>query len=124
MVQAATPTLFPAVILVVDDEPEVRQIAVRALHKEGYEVLEAPGGEAALTILAERPDVALVITDCNMPGMKGPELAAVIQAFWPEIKLVASSGQPRSPDVPAAASFLPKPYRPSTLCAHIADRLA
>ena len=122
--QAVTPTLFPTVILVVDDEPAVRQLAVLTLRKEGYEVLEAPGGETALTILAERSDVALVMTDCNMPGMRGPELAAKIQALWPEIKLVASSGQPRSPDVPEAASFLPKPYRPSTLRTHIAERLA
>ena len=122
--QAVTPTLFPPVILVVDDEPKVRQLAVLTLRKEGYQVLEAPGGEAALTILAERSDVALVMTDCNMPGMRGPELAATIHVLWPEIKLVASSGQPRSPDVPAVASFLPKPYRPSTLRAHIAERLA
>ncbi len=122
--QAVTPTLFPPVILVVDDEPQVRQLAVRTLRKEGYQVLEAPAGEVALTILAERSDVALVMTDCNMPGMRGPELAATIHVLWPEIKLVASSGQPRSPDVPAAASFLPKPYRPSALRAHIAERLA
>ena len=115
--------MYQTAILVVDDEAGVRQIAVRTLQATGYEVLEAPGGEAALAILTDRPDVALVLSDCKMPGMSGPELGRTILARWPNMKLVATSGEARSPDFPASASFLAKPYRPSTLRAHIAERL-
>jgi CheY-like chemotaxis protein len=43
------------------------------LRRVGYEILEAPGGKEALAILAERPDVVLVLLDCRMPEMTGPE---------------------------------------------------
>ncbi len=113
----------PTVILVVDDEPAVRGMAAFTLRRAGYEVLEAPGGEQALVTLAERPDVRLVMLDCRMPRMTGPELAKEILARWPAMRLVAVSGDPRSEDMPAVASFIPKPFRPSSLRDHIAQRL-
>jgi CheY-like chemotaxis protein len=112
-----------SVILVVDDEPSVRQVAASALRRAGYEVLEASGGDEALVILAERPDVRLVMLDCRMPKMTGPELAKAILARWPAVRLVAASGDPRSPDLPAEATFLRKPFRPSVLREHVTERL-
>lgn len=114
----------PTVILVVDDEPGIRQLVSMSLCRAGYEVLEAPGGEEALAILAERPDVTLVLLDCKMPRMTGPELAKAILARWPTMKLIASSGEPEAPDMPKVASFIPKPYRPSVMVAHVAERLS
>jgi len=110
-------------ILIVDDEPAVRQVGALALRGADYEILEAPGGEVALAMLAERPDVAIVMLDCKMPHMTGPELARAILARRPGMKLVAVSGEPCDCGMPAEASFLQKPYRPSTLRAHIAERL-
>jgi CheY-like chemotaxis protein len=63
----------PTVILVVDDEPGILQLVGMCLRRVGYEILEAPGGKEALAILAERPDVVLVLLDCRMPEMTGPE---------------------------------------------------
>jgi CheY-like chemotaxis protein len=113
----------PTVILAVDDEPGVRQLIGLSLRRVGYEVLEAAGGEEALAILAERPDVTLVLLDCRMPGMSGSELAKAILVQWPAMKLIASSGDPKPPDMPEVASFLAKPYRPSVMIAHVAERL-
>jgi CheY-like chemotaxis protein len=114
----------PTVILVVDDELSIRHLVGMFLRPVGYEVLEASGGEEALAILAERPDVALVLLDCKMPRMTGPELAKAILARWPTMKFIASSGEPEAPDMPKVASFIAKPYRPSVMIAHVADRLS
>ena len=71
------------VVLVVDDEALVRMMAVDLFEDLGFEVLDAHGGDAALAVLEARPDVSLLFTDCRMPGMTGPELAAIAAARWP-----------------------------------------
>ena len=63
----------PTVALVVDDEPKIRDLARRYLEADGFQVLEAADGEAALTVLAEtEPDI--VVTDIMMPVLNGLEL--------------------------------------------------
>ena len=114
----------PTVILAVDDEPGVRQLVGLSLRRVGHEVLEAAGGEEALALLSDRSDVALMLLDCKMPGMTGSELAKAILVQWPAMKLIASSGDPKPPDMPEVASFLAKPYRPSVMVAHVAERLS
>ena len=66
-------------VLVVDDEPLVRRLAVEILDDAGYEVLEASDGLEALAILRERPEVDLLFSDCRMPRIRGPELAAAVR---------------------------------------------
>ncbi len=66
-------------ILVVEDEPSVREIAVRLLTAAGYEVLAAASPEEALRQAREQPP-ALLLTDVVMPGMSGRELATVLTA--------------------------------------------
>ena len=82
-------------VLVVDDSPDMRALISDVLTEEGYEVVVAPSGGRALTLMAERPP-DLVITDLFMPGMSGftlrgemlrrPDLArvpvVVLSAFW------------------------------------------
>lgn len=80
------------VVLVVDDEPLVRMNAVDMFEDLGFEVLEAAGGVAALTVLEARPDISLLFTDCRMPGMTGPELAEVASKRWPQLRIVLVSG--------------------------------
>jgi CheY-like chemotaxis protein len=82
----------PKVVLVVDDEPMVRMLAVDLFEEMGCEVVEAASGAEALARLEERPDVFLMFTDCRMPGMTGPELAEVAAQRWPHLRIVLVTG--------------------------------
>ena len=82
----------PKVVLVVDDEPMVRMLAVDLFEEMGCDVVEASSGAEALARLEERPDVSLMFTDCRMPGMSGPELAEVAAERWPHLRIVLVTG--------------------------------
>ncbi|MEQ1409862.1 ATP-binding protein, partial [Neorhizobium sp. Rsf11] len=74
-------------ILVVEDDPRVRRVAVSRLIDFGYQVVEAANGEEALDRLAQNDDIALLFTDIVMPGgMTGDELAAEVRARRPNIR--------------------------------------
>jgi CheY-like chemotaxis protein len=75
-------------ILVVDDEPEIRQMIVDFLRDvEGYTVSDAESGQEALDVLAKEP-FDLVLSDINMPGMKGFDLLKLVRERYPQIKRV------------------------------------
>jgi CheY-like chemotaxis protein len=75
-------------ILVVDDEPEIRQMVVDFLRDvEGYTVTDASGGPEALDVLGKEP-FDLVLSDINMPGMKGFDLLKLVRQKYPHIKRV------------------------------------
>jgi signal transduction histidine kinase/CheY-like chemotaxis protein len=97
--QAGPETRLPCaqdseIVLVVDDEDKVLQLAVDALRELGYIVLQAEGGEAALTLIGGQPRIDLLLTDVLMAGMSGAQLAAQVEAVRPEIKLLYMSGYP------------------------------
>jgi two-component system, cell cycle sensor histidine kinase and response regulator CckA len=80
-------------VLVVEDQPEVRQMAVRALKAEGYEVVEAKDGRDALDILAaDRPPVALVVTDLALPRIDGLTLARELATVLPDVPVLMMTG--------------------------------
>ncbi len=62
------------VILVVDDQKAVLEVTASMLRRSGYEVLEASGGQDALRTLESRPEVTVLLTDCNMPVLRGKSL--------------------------------------------------
>jgi PAS domain S-box-containing protein len=104
-------------VLVVEDSEPLRRVVVRQLNELGYEVIEADGADAALTILGRRP-VALVFTDIVMPGeLDGFGLASSVLRRWPSTKVLLTSGFPEAKingKLGAAASsarLLGKPYR-------------
>jgi DNA-binding NtrC family response regulator len=74
-------------IVVVDDEPAQRELIGGFLTKQGHEVLPAASGAEALAYVKDR-QVDLVLSDCRMPGMSGPELLLGIKAVNPEIPLI------------------------------------
>ncbi len=74
-------------LLLVDDEPNLRKVLGALLSKEGYEVLEAESGEAALEVL-KNEDVQVVVSDLRMPGMGGLELLKKIRKGWPRLSCV------------------------------------
>jgi signal transduction histidine kinase len=81
--------------LVVDDEPDLLEVAAIYLCDLGYEALQAKDGAAALKIIELRQDIELMITDVIMPGgMNGVELAHKVRLLRPGIRIVYSSGFP------------------------------
>ena len=82
----------PIRILVIDDEPPIRRLLRTGLSSQGYHVLEAPDGRAALDLLGrEAPD--LVILDLGLPDMKGHELLRVVRERHETIPIVVLSSR-------------------------------
>jgi PAS domain S-box-containing protein len=80
-------------ILLVEDEPGVRDVGRRILATEGYEVLVAPGGAEALRLFREYADrIGLLVTDVVMQGMNGPELAKRLREIRPGLPVLFASG--------------------------------
>lgn len=109
-------------ILVVEDEPSLRELVTKVLRNYGYQVLEAAHGKEALRVWRESSTKpALLLTDMMMPeGMTGWELAEQIRSETPEVKVLFTSGY--SPEIfggevqlDERANFLPKPYHPRIL---------
>lgn len=86
----------PAVALVVDDEPGVRTVVARQLVRLGWVVRALPSAEAALEWLAERADVEpphLVVSDIDMPGLTGVDLATILRRDHPTLGVLLMSGR-------------------------------
>ena len=80
-------------VLVVDDEPLIRELVRAALEGDGHEVLEAADGSEAVSVfLARRDDIRLVVTDLTMPRMHGDEALAAIRAAGGELPAVLMTG--------------------------------
>ena len=85
---------LPPAILVVDDEPGVRQLACRILEDHGYHTLQAGDGSEALELLGRAAEsVAMVLTDIRMPSVSGLELERMMRARWPSIPVLLMSGE-------------------------------
>jgi CheY-like chemotaxis protein len=121
----ATDTSAAPVVLVVDDEAVIRASVARALTLAGMEVAVAPDGRRALRLIADgavQPSV--VVTDIEMPGMTGIELAARLLALRPNLRIVMMTGDPDRADAarrhPSIVDeVLLKPVRPAELVAAV-----
>jgi two-component system cell cycle sensor histidine kinase/response regulator CckA len=82
-------------ILLVEDEPAVRQLVSVALQRAGYHVLEAQDGEDALARFdAHEGSIDLLVTDLRMPQMDGIELVRLLRERVPHLKVICVSGYP------------------------------
>jgi CheY-like chemotaxis protein len=117
----------PYTILVVEDEPAVRDIAVELLRDAGYGVLAAADGYEAVRTLADNPAIDLLFTDVVMPGLSGFALAQQARLLRPEIKVLFTSGYPDEAARLEAESLrqpiIRKPYRGHELARHVARTL-
>jgi PAS domain S-box-containing protein len=116
-------------VLVVEDEPLVRKVAVGALRRAGYRVVEAAGGAEALDAMAPGLEaLALLVTDVVMPGMDGRALATELQRRRPGLRVLFMSGYPGDHqetlgDLASSAGFLQKPFTGATLVAAVRTAL-
>jgi CheY-like chemotaxis protein len=116
-------------ILVVDDEPLVREVATLALEGEGFAVLSARDGREALHLIDFRNDIATVILDLYLPDVSAEEMVGRIRRRRPSIPLILSSGHQEDPIVTSSlregiATFLPKPWELSVLLEVVSQTLA
>ena len=99
-------------VLVVEDEPEVRGVAIAFLKSLGYSVHAAPDARAALELLAAHAEIGLVFSDVVLgAGMNGVELAHEARRLRPGIPVLLTSGYEREMTADAPYELLRKPYR-------------
>jgi CheY-like chemotaxis protein len=101
-------------VLVLEDESDVRQTLCEQLHQLGYLTLEAESGEQALDMLNASPDIGMFISDLMLPGgLSGAEVINQVRTQFPQLPVLLMSGQdlrpahnPQLPDV----ALLRKPF--------------
>jgi two-component system, cell cycle sensor histidine kinase and response regulator CckA len=115
-------------VLLVEDEDAVRSFAVRALSRQGYEVLEAASGAEALKVMAKaQGKVDLVVSDVIMPEMDGPTMLKELRKTKPDLKIIFVSGYPddafrKSLNPDEQFAFLPKPFTLPQLAAKVKEQ--
>jgi two-component system, cell cycle response regulator CpdR len=80
-------------VLVVDDDPDVLEVLAAMLEDLGCDVIRAANGPDALDHLRRNEEISILITDINMPGMDGHELAHLATRIRPELKVLQLSGR-------------------------------
>jgi two-component system, cell cycle sensor histidine kinase and response regulator CckA len=112
-------------ILVVDDERMVRESVVSMLKRAGYEVLSADGPRQALEIVKNNSPVHLVLSDIQMPEMRGTQLICELARLSPNTARVLMTGSLNKPaDVPDGVPVLHKPFLTRALISAIRVALA
>jgi len=114
-------------ILIVEDEPLVRESVVDFLTCRGLEIVEAANAEEALVALAAHPEIRILFTDVNMPGrLDGCDLAREVHALRPDVGVVLTSGQRIAEDcqIPEGGVFIPKPYSQTAIARLISKMMA
>jgi two-component system cell cycle sensor histidine kinase/response regulator CckA len=111
-------------ILLVEDEPAVRQLFAQALTRAGYRVYEARNGQEALKVFDQHGDsIDLLLTDIRMPFMGGNELAQQLRARRPTLKLLCVSGYSAGANAELASDFLAKPFSRDDLLSKVREVL-
>ena len=108
---------YRCVVLLVDDDPAVREITAGMLREIGMRVLEAGSGGAALELLDRNVRLDLALMDYAMPGMNGAELAREVRSRRPDVPILFGTGYAGVADLVDAAEplILQKPFTPEEL---------
>jgi PAS domain S-box-containing protein len=134
-VDVPTPTIAPTTlrgtesVLLVEDEEQVRTVALGILRRQGYQVIVAQhAGEALLLCERHAGKIDLLVTDVVMPQMSGPELAKRLAPIRPEMRVLFMSGYTddsivRHGVLEAGAAFVQKPITPSSLTRKVREVL-
>lgn len=107
-------------VLVVEDNPAVRQVAISTLNSLGFDVIEAETGDEAAKVLKTNDQVRLVLSDVRMPGgLSGIDLARIIRSEKPEVQVLLTTGYVDSEETIDDVDLLYKPYRATDLAEKI-----
>ena len=120
-----TATCSPATILVVDNEEDIRDLFALVLDHAGYTAITAPSGDTALSMLTTTP-VDLLLTDYEMPDMRGDQLISAIRAQRLPVKTILASGHPHAAQIAAqcgADGYYRKGEPPQQLLSRVATVL-
>jgi CheY-like chemotaxis protein len=116
-------------VLVVEDEPVVRDLIVEVLKDLGYRAFEAVDGPSGLKLLQSRQRIDLLVTDVGLPGMNGRQLADQAREHRPDLKVLFITGYAENAAV--ASGFLDqgmemitKPFAVEALAARIREMIA
>ena len=111
-------------ILLVEDEPAVRQLFSLALTRAGYRVYEARNGQEAIKLFDQHGEsVDLLLTDMRMPFMGGGELARQLRTRRRTLKLLCISGYAGGTELEFSGDFLAKPFSRDELLAKVREIL-
>ena len=113
-------------VLVVDDEPGVREFVRAVLQRAGLTVLVAEDGRSGVEMFRARAaDLSLVLLDLRMPGLDGEETLAAMRTIRPDVESILMSGySPTGTRAPITESFVQKPFTPAALRAAVWKALA
>ena len=118
------------VVLIVEDEPAILMVLADYLSSVGYRVLKAENGTQALDILANKPNLDLMITDYRLPGgISGVKIAEPAVKLRPDLKVIFISGYPQeirecASPIAQSAPILAKPFDLESLREEIQNQLA
>jgi two-component system, cell cycle sensor histidine kinase and response regulator CckA len=107
------------IVLVVDDYRTIAEMTAAMLRSQGYRVIIATSGEEAQVLAEESPRIDLLLTDIEMPHMRGDELAAWFRAVRAETRILLMSSQRSAHALP----FLRKPFGLETLIGKVHEVL-
>jgi two-component system cell cycle sensor histidine kinase/response regulator CckA len=117
-------------LLVVEDEPSLRDLACDVLQAQGYAVVSASNGQDGLDAVREHKGspIRLVVTDIIMPIMGGKVMAEKLKKAYPDLKILFTSGYTDNAItnhgvLEKGIEFLPKPYTPATLARKVRELL-
>jgi two-component system cell cycle sensor histidine kinase/response regulator CckA len=116
-------------VLLVEDEEQVRTIALSILRRQGYNVIPAQNGGEALLVCERHPQpIDLLLTDVVMPHMSGPELAKRLAVTRPRMRVLCMSGYTddsivRHGVLDARVAFIQKPITPASLAKKVREVL-
>jgi CheY-like chemotaxis protein len=126
------PTVIPGhrkeTVLVVEDNPHVREHTCELLRELGYQVIEAEDGASALRLIERTETISLLFTDVGLPGMNGRELAELARRRRPDIRILYTTGYARDLASQKAraghsAQVVTKPYTYADLAAKVREAL-
>ena len=123
--QVVAPRRRDAIVLVVDDDADVRELTVATLAQIGCRVVEAPSGAAALALLDGGQPVDLLIADFAMPGMNGQVFVNQARARRPSLRVIYVTGYADASalNLEPGDVLLEKPFRIAELAGHVVEGL-